>query len=412
MLRQKWMQACCCILLLTIWSAQPVQAMSIDHTAKESAVALTQSKAKRASKPQKASGASKNTKKSAPIELKQETERPKISADAAVLMDAVTGDVLLDKQAHKRRPPASTTKIMTAILGLELGRPDEVVTVSSKAAAVGESTIHLDPGEKATLYELITGALIKSGNDACVAIGEQIAGSEEQFVRMMNQKALFLGAKDTHFENTNGLPNKNHYSTAYDLALIARYGLGLPAFSSITRQKETEIHFLEPDFLMDLRNTNKLLWSYPYADGVKTGTTNAAGKCLVASATKDGRQLIAVVLHASDRFGDAQRMLEWGFNQTEIVPVVKAGEAAAEFPLDKAEPLKALAAYSLDVSVAKSDHAKIEKKIQWSRSSTLPIQAGEELGTFEVWLNGQKINSVPLLAEREVKVPSRFFRKS
>lgn len=412
MFRQKWMQACFCILLLTIWGVQPVQAMSLTQTSEESVVAVTQSQAKSAPKSKRASGARQKTNKSNSTEENQGTGLPKISADAAVLMDAVTGDVLLDKQAHKRRPPASTTKIITAILGLELGRPDEVVTVSSKAAAVGESTIHLDPGEKATLYELITGALIKSGNDACVAIGEQIAGSEEQFVRMMNQKALFLGAKDTHFENTNGLPNKNHYSTAYDLALIARYGLGLPAFSSITRQKETEIHFLEPDFLMDVRNTNKLLWSYPYADGVKTGTTNAAGKCLVASATKDGRQLIAVVLHASDRFGDAQRMLEWGFNQTETVSVVKAGEAAAEFPLDKAEPLKALAAYTLDVSVAKSDHPKIEKKIQWSRSSTMPIQAGEELGTFEVWLNNQKINSVPLLAEREVKAPSRFFRRS
>ncbi|WP_434511654.1 D-alanyl-D-alanine carboxypeptidase family protein [Desulfitobacterium sp. AusDCA] len=410
MSRQKWMQACCCVLLLTIWSVQPVQAMNLSQAPEESLVAVTQSQAKSVSKPKKAAAPNPKTKSGSQGE-NQEAELPKISADAAVLMDAVTGDVLIDKQAHTHRPPASTTKIMTAILGLELGRPDEVVTVSSKAAAVGESTIHLDPGEKATLYELITGALIKSGNDACVAIGEQIAGSEEQFVRMMNQKALSLGATDTHFENTNGLPNKNHYSTAYDLALIARYGMGLPSFSSITRQKETEIHFLEPDFMMDLRNTNKLLWNYPYADGVKTGTTNAAGKCLVASATKDGRQLIAVVLHASDRFGDAQRMLEWGFNQTETVSVVKAGEAVAEFSLDNDEPLKALAEHSLDVSITKSDHPKIEKKINWIKSN-LPIQAGEELGTFEVWLNGKKINSVPLLAEREVKAPSRFFRKS
>lgn len=411
MFRQKWMLACCCVLLLTIWSVQPVQAMNLTQKSEDSAVAVTQNKGKSVSKPKKAAAASQKRKKSSSQGENQGTGLPRISADAAVLMDAVTGDVLLDKQAHKRRPPASTTKIMTAILGLELGRPDEIVTVSSKAAAVGESTIHLDPGEKAVLYELITGALIKSGNDACVAIGEQIAGSEERFVRMMNQKALFLGAKDTHFENTNGLPNKNHYSTAYDLALIARYGLSLPSFSSITRQKETEIHFLEPDFMMDLRNTNKLLWNYPYADGVKTGTTNAAGKCLVASATKNGRQLIAVVLHAPDRFGDAQRMLEWGFNQTETVSVVKAGEPVAEFPMDNSEPLKALAEQSLDVSIAKSDQPKIEKKIIWIKSS-LPIQAGEELGTFEVWLNGKKINSVPLLAEREVKAPSRFFRKS
>lgn len=257
-----------------------------------------------------------------------------VSAAAAVLMDVTTGDVLFGKQADTRRPPASTTKIMTAILGLELGRPDEVVTISQKAAAVGEATLHLDPGEKITLYELITGALVRSGNDACVAIAEHIAGSEEQFVKLMNKKALALGAQNTNFENTNGLPRKEHYSTAKDLALMARHGLQIPQFASITRQKETEIHFLEPDVFMDLRNTNKLLWNYPYANGVKTGTTTAAGKCLVASATKEGRQLLAVVLNAPDRFGDAQKLLEWGFEETETVRLVDAGQIA-EFPSAK-----------------------------------------------------------------------------
>lgn len=333
---------------------------------------------------------------------------PSVTADAAVLMDSATGDVLYDKQAHKRRPPASTTKIITAILGLELGRPDELVTVSEKAAAVGESTIQLDPGEKIPLYELITGALIKSGNDACVAIGEHIAGSETTFVRMMNQKAMTLGAKDTNFVNTNGLPNKNHYSTAYDLALMARYGLQIPAFSSITRQKETEIHFLEPDVFMDLRNTNKLLWNYPFADGVKTGTTTAAGKCLVASATKDGRQLIAVVLHAPNRFGDAQKLLEWGFQQTEIVMIAKAGEVVAEFPVVSPEPVKAFANYPLDVSVQKRDTGKLEKKILWTREAHLPIYAGEELGVYEVWLNEQKLKSTPLVAEGDATVKGGF----
>ena len=201
-----------------------------------------------------------------------------VSAASAVLMDVKTGDVLFGKRADTRRPPASTTKIMTAILGLELGRSDEVVTVSQKAAAVGEATLHLDPGEKITLYELITGALVRSGNDACVAIAEHIMGSEEEFVKLMNKKALTLGAQNTNFENTNGLPRKDHYSTAKDLALMARHGLQIPQFASITRQKETEIHFLEPDVFMDLRNTNKLLWNYPYANGVKTGTTHSSRK--------------------------------------------------------------------------------------------------------------------------------------
>jgi len=329
---------------------------------------------------------------------------PSLSADAAVLMDVETGDVLFDKQAYKRRPPASTTKIMTSILGLELGRPDELVVISPKAAAVGEATLGLDQGEKLTLYELITGALVKSGNDACVAIAEQIAGSEEAFVRLMNEKAVTLGAHNTHFANTNGLPNKAHYSCAYDLALMARYGLQrLPAFSSIVSQKETVIRFLEPDMRMNLRNTNRLLWSYPYADGVKTGTTDAAGKCLVASATRDGRKLVAVVLSAPNRFQDAQRLLEWGFARTETLTLVQAGEVLGEYPLAGQEIVRALAAEPLRASVAINDRPNLKLKVVWQRPPVLPVQAGEVLGSCELWLKGTKLRSVPLLSERTVE---------
>lgn len=419
MFRQKWTQACFCVLLLTVFLLNACVAQvradteSISTTIKSMgddgytiAAKTTKSKAKvKKTTPIKSTVKNPTSPAQTP---NVSTDSPKVTADAAILMDSATGDILFDKQAHKRRPPASTTKIMTAILGLELGRPDELVTVSEKAAAVGESTLHLDPGEKIPLYELITGALVKSGNDACVAIGEQIVGSEEEFVRMMNQKAMTLGAKDTNFVNTNGLPNKNHYSTAYDLALMARYGLQIPAFSSITRLKETEIHFLEPDVLMDLRNTNKLLWNYPFADGVKTGTTTAAGQCLVASASKDGRQLIAVVLNAPNRFGDAQKLLEWGFEQTETVMLAKAGEVVAEFPVASKDPVKAFVQYPLDVCVQKKDKEKIEKKIVWTRKTSLPIRAGEELGVFEVWLNGQKLKSTPLFAERDAKLRGGF----
>ncbi|AET70020.1 D-alanyl-D-alanine carboxypeptidase [Desulfosporosinus orientis DSM 765] len=328
-------------------------------------------------------------------------EPSRITADAAVLMDVKTGEVLFSKQAHKRRPPASTTKIMTAILGLELGRPDEVVTVSEKAAAVGESTIHLDPGEKITLYELITGALIRSGNDACVAIAEHIAGSEDKFLDLMNRKALMLGAQDTNFKNTNGLPRKDHYSTAYDLAVMARYGLQIPQFSSIIRLKETEIHFIEPDTFMDLKNTNKLLWNYPYADGVKTGTTTAAGKCLVASATKEGRQLLAVVLNAPDRFGDSKKLLEWGFANTEIVHLSDAGQIMGDFP-SEIKPVRVIATAPLEVSIPKNEREKLTTRIEWEKLKNLPVRAGERVGRLEVWLGEQKINSVPLVSENEV----------
>ncbi|MDQ7093386.1 D-alanyl-D-alanine carboxypeptidase family protein [Desulfosporosinus sp. PR] len=395
MISKKWTRAWCCVFLCIACSAslgaRPVYAAKSSQAVK-SAQPAKASRAKRPAKPAKP----------APKPQAADTKLGpgKISADAAVLMDVETGDVLFGKQANKRRPPASTTKIMTAILGLELGSSDEVVTVSPKAANVGEATLHLDPGEKINLYELITGALVKSGNDACVAIAEQIAGNEEQFVQLMNDKALALGAQNTHFENTNGLPNKDHYSTAYDLALIARHGLSIPQFASITRQKETEIHFLEPDVMMDLRNTNKLLWNYPYADGVKTGTTTAAGKCLVASATKDGRQLLVVVLNAPDRFGDAKKLLEWGFENTETVRLANAGQTIAEFTESK-DPIKVFTESPVEVSIPKAEHLKLQTRIVWEKTGDLPIRAGERLGRWEVWLGEQRLGSVPLLSERE-----------
>ncbi|WP_407307834.1 D-alanyl-D-alanine carboxypeptidase family protein [Desulfosporosinus sp. SB140] len=396
MISKKWTRAWCCVFLCIVCSAscgvKPVYASKSSQTVQS----VQTAKNTRTKRPVKPAKTEKNPKLT---NIKQGPDR--ISADAAVLMDVETGDVLFGKQADKRRPPASTTKIMTAILGLELGSSDEVVTVSQKAANVGEATLHLDPGEKINLYELITGALVKSGNDACVAIAEHIAGSEEQFVQLMNSKALALGAQNTHFGNTNGLPLKDHYSTAYDLALMARHGLSIPQFASITRQKETEIHFLEPDSLMDLRNTNKLLWNYPYADGVKTGTTTAAGKCLVASATKQGRQLLVVVLNAPDRFGDAKKLLEWGFENTETVHLGNAGQTIAEFPGSK-DHISAYIEAPVEISIPKAEHLKLQTRIVWEKTGDLPIKAGERLGRWEVWLGEQKLDSVPLLSERDV----------
>ncbi|HBW36931.1 D-alanyl-D-alanine carboxypeptidase family protein [Desulfosporosinus sp. BICA1-9] len=373
MIRLKWTRAWCCVVLCTI----VISLMSVN--------------------PVYSAPAQKSVQKPAADTVGV----ARITADAAVLMDVVTGDVLFSKQAHKQRPPASTTKIMTAILGLELGRPDEIVTVSPKAAVVGESSLYLDPGEKINLYELITGALVRSGNDACVAISEHIAGSEEQFLKWMNRKALALGAQNTHFVNTNGLPRKEHYSTAYDLALMARYGLQIPQFVSITRLKETEIHFIEPDVMMDLRNTNKLLWNYPYADGVKTGTTTAAGKCLVASATKEGRQLLVVVLNAPDRFGDAKKLLEWGFQNTETVHLANAGQIMSEFP-SVIEPVSVFIKDPIDVSLSKVERKNLQTRVVWEKTTNLPVRAGERLGRLEIWLREQKLNSMPLLSENEV----------
>jgi D-alanyl-D-alanine carboxypeptidase (penicillin-binding protein 5/6) len=242
---------------------------------------------------------------------------PQISATSAVVLDAETGKVIYAKNAYQLRAPASTTKILTSILAIECGNLDDPVTVSSYAASVGEASLHLQPFDCLTLNELVHGALIKSGNDACVAIAEHLSPSEEEFVGLMNLKARLLGAYNTTFYNTNGLPHLKHLTTAYDLAVIARYALQNPVFSKIVQTKYYTMKWQEPHKSFFITNTNKLLWSYPLATGVKTGTTNRAGKCLVASAKDYNQEIIAVVLNSPDRFGEAKKLLEYGFSVKE-----------------------------------------------------------------------------------------------
>lgn len=242
---------------------------------------------------------------------------PSVTARSAVVLDAETGKVLYDKNAYQLRAPASTTKILTSILAIECGNLNELVTVSPYAASVGEASLNLQAFDRLTLNELVHGALIRSGNDACVAIAEHLSPSEEEFVGLMNLKAQAIGAYNTTFYNTNGLPHLKHLTTAYDLAVIARYALQSPVFSKIVQTKYYTMKWEEPRRTFFITNTNKLLWSYPLATGVKTGTTNKAGKCLVASAKSGDEEIIAVILNAYDRFGDAQKLLDYGFSVKE-----------------------------------------------------------------------------------------------
>ena len=248
---------------------------------------------------------------------------PSISAPAAIAIDAKTGEVLYQKNAFQLRAPASTTKILTAILAIESGHLEDVVTVSETAASVGEASLHLRAFDQLLLKELVFGALIKSGNDACVAIAEHLSPSEAEFVGLMNLKARLLGAYDTTFYNSNGLPHPYHLTTAYDLALITRYALQNPIFRDIVATKSHKVKWITPYKSLLIKNTNRLLWSFPEITGVKTGTTIQAGKCLVASAQYGSQQIIAVVLNSFDRYGDAQKLLEYGIKTKEIQSYAK-----------------------------------------------------------------------------------------
>jgi D-alanyl-D-alanine carboxypeptidase (penicillin-binding protein 5/6) len=324
---------------------------------------------------------------------------PAISAHSALLMDVTNGQVLYCRNHLQPRPMASTTKVMTAIVALGGADLHGTVTVSSRAASVGESSMHIKAGEKLTLEQLLYGALIRSGNDACVAIAEHVAGSEKAFVLLMNVKAVLLGARNTKFQNTNGLPATDHYSTAIDLALIARYALHDPTFNRIvkTRSKIIEgsdgmVHYLQ--------NTNQLLWRYPGADGVKTGTTVAAGKCLIASASKADRRLLAVILNGHDRFKDAGRLLDYGFEQFKPVTLTYAGEIYSSVRVVDGErdavPVKIDDTVMLNMRADGTD--RIEKKVQMQRTLKAPVLEGQPVGKMYILINGNEAGSADIVA--------------
>jgi D-alanyl-D-alanine carboxypeptidase (penicillin-binding protein 5/6) len=238
---------------------------------------------------------------------------PRIHAKTAVLMVADTHQVLFDKKKDAIMYPASTTKIMTLLTALQHGNLDGVVTVSPKAAAVGESSLGVNAGDRLTLRNLLTGMILVSGNDAAEAVAEYVGGgSSANFIAMMNAEAQRLGADRTHFSNPHGLPDPNHYTTAYDMALITAKAYQYPEFRRIVATKEYDVQFLNRPPL-HVENIDRMLRIYPGANGVKTGFTNAAGDCLVAGAKRDGVQLIAVLYNDDYRWEDAKALLDYGF---------------------------------------------------------------------------------------------------
>lgn len=330
---------------------------------------------------------------------------PGITAEFGVLMDQETGTVLFDKNAHVKRPPASTTKIMTVLLALEKGDLNQVVKISPKAGKTGESSMHLSPGEVISLRSLVYGAMLRSGNDACVAIAEAVAGSEEAFVQMMNQRAREIGAMNSNFMNTNGLPNKNHYSTAYDLALITRTALGNEKFKKVVSTKE--ITAMAPAVFVwrrHMKNTNKLLWQYPWADGVKTGTTNEAGQCLVSSASKDGRQFIGVVLHSDDRFYDSRVLLDYGINNFYHKQLTTRGEYFETLSVKNGKADQVTV--NIDKTIYGIFHqdklAALEKRVNLKRNLSAPLKRGTKVGNLQYYLEGKKINECNLVLGEDV----------
>lgn len=334
---------------------------------------------------------------------------PKVAADAAVLMDVSTGQVLYDKHGSKRRAPASLTKITTGIIALEYGDLDKVVTVSSKAAAISiGSTIDLRKGDQITLGNLLKAALVFSANDSTVAIAEHIAGTHYNFIHLMNKKAIALGAFDTRFANTNGYSSPNHYTTARDLAVITRYALQNKAFNRLVRTRETTVTWKDPVKEKEITNTNRLLTTqeYPGIDGVKTGTAVRAGKCLIASATRDGRRLIAVILHSPNRYGDAVKLLDYGFKDIELQFLCQKGQVLAEVPVKEGVRSMVPAAAKEEVSVYldQENPPEVQKKII-SSGLHAPVKQGDIIGKIIYETEQGELARTDLVAAENVRSP-------
>jgi D-alanyl-D-alanine carboxypeptidase (penicillin-binding protein 5/6) len=324
------------------------------------------------------------------------TEPPEIRAASAVLRDLDTGQVLFARNATERRPVASLTKIMTAYLALRRLNPRDVVTVSPRAAsgiAVGISGLGLASGERIAVGELEYALLLQSANDAAVALAEEVAGSEDGFVRAMNREAERLGMARTRFASPNGLDDAG-YSTARDLARLTRAAYGLDGFADIVATRFHAVRSRTAETRI-VQNRNALLWLYPGAMGVKTGFTSAAGFCLVATAQRGDERLLAVVLgEPGEPFSDAAALFDYGFAAFDRVTVVEAGEDLGTVRIDGRAVGVASGATLEGLVPARGD---IAREIAVLPSVRFPPGRGQDVGIASYSVPGLAIGNVPLI---------------
>lgn len=332
---------------------------------------------------------------------------------SAILIDRDTGTVLYEKNSNEELPPASMTKVMTMLLimeALDQGnlKIDEKIRTSEHAASMGGSQIFLEPGEEMTTEEMLKGIAIGSGNDAAVAVAERLAGSEEAFVEMMNKKASSLGLKNTAFKNVTGLPVDEHYSTAHDMAIMAKE---LLKYEDITKFTGTYEAYLreDSDKKFWLVNTNRLVKFYPGVDGLKTGFTKEAKYCLTATAEKNGMRVIAVVFGAptsKERNAQVTKMLDYAFSQYETHPVYKRNELIGKVNVSKGDQKQASAVTSEPISLLTKKGEKVddvEKKIIMNKDLKAPIAKGQEIGKVLFIKDGKTVVESPLVSQTEIK---------
>ncbi|PLR66683.1 MULTISPECIES: D-alanyl-D-alanine carboxypeptidase family protein [Bacillaceae] len=347
-----------------------------------------------------------------PVFAKEGSAQLADKAKSAVLIERDTGNILYDKNSDEQLPPASMTKIMTMLLIMEeidkgQLKMDEKVRTSEYAASMGGSQIFLEPGEEMTVHEMLKGIAIASGNDASVAMAERIAGSEEAFVDKMNDRAKELGLKHTSFQNPTGLPEKDHYSTAHDMAVMAKELLKFDEITKYTGQYEDYLRE-DTDKKFWLVNTNRLVRFYKGVDGVKTGFTNEAKYCLTATAKKGNMRVIAVIMGApspKDRNAQVTKMLDYAFSQYETHPLFKRNEVVAKMKISKgnSKNLNLVTSEPISVLTKKGGSVKdVTQEVVMKQNLKAPLKKGDELGKLILKKDDKVVVESPLVAEGDI----------
>lgn len=336
-----------------------------------------------------------------------------ITSKSALLMDYGSGEVIFAVNENDKLPPASVTKIMTLLLTMEAidnGKIslDDKFVISEYAASMGGTQVYLEQGETQNVEDLIKAVSIRSANDAAVALGEGISGSNEAFVKLMNERAAELGMNNTHFANASGLPIDNHYTTAYDIALMSRELIkhkGIEKY--LTTYMEDILVGRKKDDTQTLVNTNKLVKDYEGTTGIKTGSIDAAGYCLSASAKRDNLHLISVILGGKTstlRFEEAKKLLDYGFSNYDSIEIGKKGDVVGTFPIEKSDKnyidlILYRDVYSL---ITKDKKGKVEKKIVYKEGIKAPLLEGEPIGELVVLIDGKEVEKIDLVAKNDV----------
>ena len=339
-----------------------------------------------------------------------------IASKSAVLMDASTGKILYEKNCHEKLPPASVTKVMTLLLiceALEDGKikEDDDVQISENAASMGGSQIFLEPGEIQKVDTLVKSIAVASANDSCVAMAEYLGGSVEEFVTLMNNRAKELGMKDTNFVNTNGLPVDNHYTSAYDIALMSKELLSHKKISKYLTTWMDEVVVGKKQAKIGISNTNKLVKHYEGTTGVKTGFTQQAKYCLSASAMRNNTHLIAVILCGESspiRFKDATSLLNYGFANFESVKICGANDKVATVKFEKGEKenVDLVAKDNLSVLIKKGDNKDFKKKVEIKQDLKLPIKRNTELGVIKVYRGKELVGETKIINKEDINKAS------